>query len=82
MFHREFILLKRTKPINNQLMVQFENVERGTVQIMNLSGVRLFREVEDGKFVDISVFAPEFISFVWKDWELRNLSNNKKPTIS
>lgn len=46
-------------PVENQLMVQFANMERGTVQIMNLSGVRLFaREVEDGKFVDISDFAP------------------------
>ena len=46
-------------PVNNQLMVQFENMERGTVQIMNLSGVRLFnRDVEDGHDIDISAFAP------------------------
>jgi alpha-L-arabinofuranosidase len=46
-------------PANDQLLVQYENLKRGKVQISNMTGVRQYdMEIENGGVIDISAIKP------------------------
>jgi len=57
-------------PADELLHVQFRNIERGSVQIINMDGIRVYKnEIENGDVVSISAFAPGVYLFCVEELE-------------
>ena len=51
-------------PVNDNLYVHYKNVERGEVEILNMTGVRMVNtEIRNGGVIDISSFKPRVYLF-------------------